>query len=51
MKKFLIIFLSAFSILINAQSDPNLKWLHPSTTKICFKVGENVGCQQLVSMR
>jgi photosystem II stability/assembly factor-like uncharacterized protein len=30
MKKFLTIFLSAFSILINAQSDPNIKWIHPS---------------------
>ncbi len=30
MKKFLILFLSTLSILINAQTDPNLKWLHPS---------------------
>ena len=37
MKKFLILFLSAFSILINAQSDPNLKWLHPTTQSWAFK--------------
>ncbi|MFI5406849.1 MAG: WD40/YVTN/BNR-like repeat-containing protein, partial [Nitrososphaerales archaeon] len=30
MKRFLTIFFIAYSILINAQSDPNLKWLHPS---------------------
>ena len=30
MNKFLILFLSTLSILINAQTDPNLKWLHPS---------------------
>ncbi len=30
MKKFLLMGLVAFSIMVNAQSDPNLKWLHPS---------------------
>jgi photosystem II stability/assembly factor-like uncharacterized protein len=30
MNKFLILFLSSLSILTNAQSDPNIKWLHAS---------------------
>ena len=46
MKTRLILFLFAFTILVNAQSDPTLKWLHPTPTGNHLKwvkmINENV---------